>query len=99
MQRSKGYDSSTRKLYRRAPREKGLRSLRYLLEPFEVGQKVDIILNSQSQKGRPHRRFHGKKGTVLAKQGQAYIVAVKKGNKENKVIANPEHLRAAKVEE
>ncbi len=98
MQRSKGYDSGTRKLFKRSPRQKGLRSVRYLLEPFEIGQKVDIILNSQSQSGRPHKRYHGRKGTVVAKQGQAYIVLVKKGNKENKIIAKPEHLRAAQVE-
>lgn len=95
MKKSKGFNSQTRKLFKRSSRQKGLRSLRYLLEPFEVGQKVDIILNSQSQKGRPHRRYHASTGTVVKKQGQAYVVNVKQGKKEAVIIARPEHLRAA----
>ena len=96
MKKSKGYDSRTRRLFKRSSRERGIRSLRYLLEPYEVGQKVDIILNSQSQKGRPHRRYHSSTGTVIRRQGQAYVISVKQGKKLSTVIANPEHLRAAK---
>jgi large subunit ribosomal protein L21e len=96
MKRSKGFDAGTRKLFKRSSREKGIRSLRYLLEPFEVGQKVDIILNSQSQKGRPHRRYHASTGSVIKKQGQAYVVNVVQGKRQAIIIARPEHLRLAK---
>lgn len=96
MKRTKGYNSTTRKLFRRSSRQKGLRSLRYLLEEYDIGQKVDIILNSQSQKGRPHRRYHSSTGTVIKKQGQAYVISVSQGKKTTTLIARPEHLRVAK---
>lgn len=96
MKRTKGYNSKTRKLFKKSSRDKGIKSLRYLLEPFEVGQKVDIILNSQSQQGRPHRRYHSSTGTVVRKQGQAYVVNVTQGRKNATIIARPEHLRSAK---
>lgn len=96
MKKTKGFNHGTRKLFKRSSRTKGIRSLRYLLEPFDQGDKVDIILNSQSQSGRPHRRYHASTGTVIKKQGQAYVVAVKQGKKETTIIANPEHLRKAK---
>lgn len=96
MKKTKGFNHGTRKLFKRPSRSKGLRSLRYLLEPFETGDQVDIILNSQSQNGRPHKRYHSSTGTVIKKQGQAYVIAVKQGKKEATIIANPEHLRKAK---
>ena len=96
MVKSKGYNNRTRRLFRLSAREKGLRSLRYLLEPIEVGQKVDILLNSSIQNGRPHRRFNGTSGTVLKKQGQSYVISVKTGNMNKIVISRPEHLRISK---
>ncbi len=97
MRKSKGFDNRTRKLFKRKAREKGLKSLRYLLEPFEVGQNVDIILNSQEQRGRPHKRYHGKKGVVSKIQGQSYVIMVKTGNSETQIISRPEHLRPSHV--
>lgn len=98
MVKSKGFDNRTRRLFRRRPREKGLKSLRYLLEPLEVGQKVDILLNSSIQKGRPHRRYNGKSGKIIAKQGQSYIISLKAGRKPKAIIARPEHLRISKMQ-
>lgn len=97
MVKSKGFNNRTRKLFKKSPRESGLRSLRYLLEPIEVGQKVDILLNSSIQGGRPHRRYNGESGTVIEKRGQSYVITVKVGKKTKKIIAKPEHLRLSNV--
>ncbi|MHA2248706.1 MAG: 50S ribosomal protein L21e [Candidatus Kariarchaeaceae archaeon] len=99
MVKSKGFDTRTRRLFRRSPRKSGLRSLRYLLEPIEVGQKVDILLNSSIQKGRPHRRFNGTTGSVIRKQGQSYVITVKQGRMLKTVISRPEHLRVSKQQD
>ena len=96
MVKSKGFNNRTRKLFRKHARKRGLRSLRYLLEPIEVSQRVDIIINSSIQKGRPHRRFNGIAGTVVKKQGQSYVIAVKSGKMDKIVISRPEHLRVSK---
>ncbi|MHA2091652.1 MAG: 50S ribosomal protein L21e [Candidatus Kariarchaeaceae archaeon] len=99
MVKSKGYNNRTRRLFRRTSRKKGLKSLRYLLEPVEVGQKVDILLNSSIQKGRPHRRYNGTTGPVIRKQGQSYVISIKKGRKLKTIVSRPEHLRKSKQQD
>ncbi|MDH5401656.1 MAG: 50S ribosomal protein L21e [Candidatus Heimdallarchaeota archaeon] len=96
MVKSKGFDNRTRSLFRKHARLRGLKSLRYLIEPIQVGEKVDILLNSTIQNGRPHRRFNGSSGTVIEKRGQCYVLSVPVGNKEKTVISRPEHLRSSK---
>lgn len=98
MVKSKGFNNRTRKLFRKSSRDKGLKSLRYLLEPIEVGQRVDILLNSAIQSGRPHRRYNGKSGEVVEKRGQSYVIKVKIGNAVKTIIARPEHLRVSKAQ-
>ncbi len=93
MRKSKGYNNRTRRLFRVHPRKKGIGSLRYLLLDFEEGEKVSIIINPSVHKGRPHRRFQGKTGTVLKKQGNAYVVRIKDGNQYKQIVALPQHLR------
>jgi len=99
MVKSKGYNNRTRQLFRKHARDKGLRSLRYLLEPIGVGQKVDILLNSSIQNGRPHRRYNGQSGTVLRQQGRSYVITLKSGNKAKEIVAGPEHLRLSKMQD
>ena len=96
MVKSKGFNNRTRTLFRKSARDKGLKSLRYLLEPVEVGQRVDILLNSSIQSGRPHRRFNGKSGRITEKRGASYVIDVKIGDAVKTVISRPEHLRVSK---
>jgi large subunit ribosomal protein L21e len=42
----------------------------------------------------PHRRFHGKTGTVVGQRGRAWMLAIADGNAEKIVIARPQHLKA-----
>ena len=93
LRKSSGYNNRTRRLFRVHPRKKGLRSLRYLLNDYEEGEKVSIIINPSIHKGRPHRRFQGKTGTIVKKQGNAYVVSVRDGKREKFIIALPQHLR------
>ena len=94
---SKGTNFRTRRLFKKSPRSKGLPPLGRLLVNYNVGDKVDIVIESSQQKGRPHRRFHGKVGEILRKQGNAYIISVKDLNKEKSLIVRPEHLKIHRV--
>ena len=94
---SKGTSFRTRRLFKKSPRAKGLPSLGRLLVNYNVGDKVDIVIESSQQKGMPHRRFHGKVGEILRKQGNAYIVKVRDLKKEKSLIVRPEHLKIHKL--
>lgn len=93
VRRSKGTRSKTRKVLRKRPREKGLPPVTRVLQTFEEGEKASIIIDPGVHKGQPHRRFYGLTGTVVGKQGRAYLIEVKTGNKKKTLIVGPEHLR------
>ena len=94
VKKSKGTNFRTRRIFSKHPRKRGLPSLSHTLSEYEVNSKVNIIIEPSIQKGRPHRRFHGKTGTILEKRGQSYLVQVTDGRAQKKVIARPEHLKA-----
>ncbi|MMZ69143.1 50S ribosomal protein L21e [compost metagenome] len=64
---------------------------------YKPGDKVHIVVNPAIHKGMPHRRYHGKTGTIIGKRGKAYIVKITLGDKEKTLFIRPEHLRPAKA--
>ncbi len=94
VKKSKGTNFRTRRIFSKHPRNRGLPSLSRTLATYEVNSKVNIVVEPSVQKGRPHRRFHGKTGIILEKRGQAYLIEVSDGKSYKKVIARPEHLKA-----
>ena len=96
MRKSRGYRRSTRKISTKAPREKGRPQLGKLLFSYEVGSRVIVKIDPSVQKSLPHRRFHGKIGTVKAKQGRCYVVSVTQGDAAKEIIVRSEHLEPYK---
>ncbi len=92
MRRSKGYYTGARRLLTKKPRDKGKPNLGKLLVEYSVGSQVIIKMDSSVQKSMPHKRFHGKVGTVIERRGRGYLVSVKKGNALKKIIVRSEHL-------
>jgi large subunit ribosomal protein L21e len=92
MKHSVGFRNRTRSLLRKKKRERGLSPINRILRDYAEGEKVVIILDPSTVKGMPHRRFHGKTGTVISKRGRAYVVNVHMGGYEKVVIARPEHI-------
>ena len=41
----------------------------------------------------PHPRFNGKIGEIIGRQGRAYVVQIRDGNKIKRLIVRSEHLR------
>lgn len=96
MPKSKGFKHSTRKLFTKKPRERGIQPLGRLLSKYEVGDRVLIKIDPAVHKGMPHRRYHGKVGEITEVRGRAYVVKVKAGNKFKQIITRPEHVYLVK---
>ena len=92
MKGSKGYRSGTRHLLRKGPRMHGKLSLSKLLQEYQPGNRVMVRIDSSIQKGMPHRRFHGKIGTIIQKRGRSYVVSVPQGDAVKEIVVRPEHL-------
>jgi len=96
MRGSKGYRSGARRLLKKEPRERGKIKLSKLLHEYQPGTRVVVRIDSSVQKGMPHRRFHGKVGTVTEKRGRSYVVTVSQGDAVKEIIVRPEHLEPFK---
>jgi large subunit ribosomal protein L21e len=90
----KGYRNKTRKRFKKHARDRGLGSVDKFLIDYSVGDKVDIISDSSKHKrGLPHRRYHGRTGTVIGERGRCYEIEVKLGNANRLLIVGKEHIR------
>lgn len=90
----KGYRNKCRSLHRKSVRDRGLGSIEKYLIEYDINSKVDIITDSaQHKRGMPHRRYHGRTGTIVGVRGRCYEVEVKIGNSKKLLIIGKEHLR------
>jgi len=96
MKKSKGYRSATRHLLKKQPREHGKMRLSKLLHEYQPGTSVVVKIDSSVQKGMPHRRYHGKVGTIINKRGRSYVLSVPQGDAVKEIIVRPEHLEPCK---
>ena len=96
MRGSKGYRSGARRLLTKKPREHGKLRLSKLLHEYQPGAGVTVKIDSSVHKGMPHRRYHGRIGTIVSKRGRSYVVTVSQGNAVREIIVRPEHLEPLK---
>ncbi|MDG6224360.1 MAG: 50S ribosomal protein L21e [Candidatus Thermoplasmatota archaeon] len=96
VKRSKGTMVNTRQVLKKKPRNRGSPPVTRFLQTFEVGDKANIVIESSSQKGQPHHRYHGRVGTIIRSQGNAYVVRVEEERLNKDLIIRPEHLRPIK---
>jgi large subunit ribosomal protein L21e len=89
---SKGYRTGARRLLTKGIREHGKLRLSKLLYEYKPGANVVIKIDSSVHKGMPHKRFHGRVGTILNKRGRSYVVSVSQGDALREIIVRPEHL-------
>jgi large subunit ribosomal protein L21e len=67
-----------------------------LLYEYQPGNQVIIKIDSAVQKGMPHKRYHGRVGTVLNKRWRSYVINVSQGDAMREIIVRPEHLEPYK---
>ena len=77
MKPSKGYCAGTRSLMTKELRQEANQNTKFPYE-YKIGASVIIKIDSSQQKALPHRRFHGKIGTVVDKRGRGYVVKLPK---------------------
>ena len=92
MRGSKGYYAGTRSLLRKPTRQKGKPKISKILHEYQPGTQVIIRMDSSVQKSMPHKRFHGKIGTVVEKRGRGYVLSVPQGNSVKEIIVRSEHI-------
>jgi len=97
MRKSKGYRAGTRRLLKKKPRERGKIRISKLLYEYPPRSQVVIKIDPSVPKGMPHKRYHGKIGTIIDKRGRSYIVSVTQGEAIKEIIVRPEHLEPYKV--
>lgn len=89
-----GPRKKTRYLLKKDLRRRGLPPVSCLIQQFKIGEKVHVVIEPSIHKGMPHRRFHGKTGTIIGQRGRAWMLEVRDGDTMKVLIARPEHLRA-----
>lgn len=92
MQRSKGQRQGTRSIARRSKSQRHRINITAVMHQYSLGDRVAIVIDGGQQRGMPYRRFQGRTGVISGKQGVAWVVSVKDGNKPKTVVARPEHL-------
>jgi large subunit ribosomal protein L21e len=92
-----GPRKKTRYKFKKALRARGIAPVTKVIQNFDEGQRVHIVIDPSVQTGMPHRRFHGKTGMVVGKRGRAWLLQVKDGNAVKTIIARPQHLKPQEV--
>lgn len=83
----------TRHKFKKNYREKGKISVSQFLQEFNNGDKVNLKINSNVNKGRFFPRFHGLTGVVTGKKGLCYQVKINDNGKEKQLYIHPIHLK------
>lgn len=99
MPNSKGPLRGARDKLSNRPRDRGFSPPQRAIATFEEGQPVHLALDPSVPEGRFHPRFNGLTGRIEGRQGAAYKVTVRDGNKVKTIIARPAHLKAATAQE
>jgi large subunit ribosomal protein L21e len=70
-----------------------VRGVSFLLREYAVGDKVLVIIDPSQHKALPHRRYHGKVGTVRTVGRRTVKLAVNLGNKSKTLITRLDHIK------
>lgn len=69
-----------------------------VLAKFKTGEKVHILFDPAFPGGPPYRRFIGKTGTIVGKQGTCYLINIRDQRAQKQVLVHPAHLKTANEE-
>jgi large subunit ribosomal protein L21e len=70
-----------------------VRGVSFLLREYVVGDKVLVIIDPSQHKALPHRRYHGKVGTVKTVGRRTVKLAVNLGDKSKTLITRLDHIK------
>jgi len=96
VKKSHGFRARSRALMSKRVRERGIQPLGIVLIDYEIGQRVNVVIDPGVHRGMPHRRYNGRTGVVTNIRGRGIVVELKMGKALKTLIVRPEHLRPAK---
>jgi ribosomal protein L21E len=67
-----------------------------IVEEFEKGDKVQVVIDSSFHGGLPDKGFHGLTGYVAGKRGNSFEIELKKGKKDFMVVTTAVHMKRLK---
>jgi large subunit ribosomal protein L21e len=70
-----------------------IRGVSFLLREYVVGDKVLVIIDPSQHKALPHRRYHGKVGTVQEVGRRTVKLIVKLGDRPKTLITRLDHIK------
>ncbi|MGB6462765.1 MAG: 50S ribosomal protein L21 [Nitrosotalea sp.] len=73
--------------------KRGIRGVSFLMREYKVGDKVLVIIDPSQHKALPHRRYHGKVGTVKEVGRRTVKLAVNLGKKSKTLITRLDHIK------
>lgn len=88
-----GHSHGFRHKSRSVMSKKSPRGVSFLLREYHEGDRALVIIDSRQHKGLPHRRYHGKVGTVTNVGRRAVTLDVKLGNKTKTLITRLDHIK------
>ena len=69
------------------------RGVSFMLREYNIGDRALVIIDPRQHKGLPHRRYHGKVGTVKEVGRRSIILDVKLGEKTKTLITRFDHIK------
>ena len=88
-----GNRRKTRHQMKKNVRERGKISIADYMQEFKEGDQVYLVAEPAVQKGVYFRRFHGRSGQVVGKQGKCYQILIDDLGMQKMVIVHPVHLK------
>jgi len=64
-----------------------------IMNTFEIGDRVQVVIDASYHSGLPHKSFHGLSGTISAKRGEAYEIELKQGKQDLTVVTTAVHIK------
>ena len=87
--RSHGFKHKSRSIMTKdAPR-----GVSFLLREYHEGDKALVIIDPRQHKALPHRRYHGKVGTITKLGKRSIILDIKLGKKTKTLITRADHIK------
>ncbi len=86
---SYGFRHKTRSILKK----KHPRGVSFLLRRYNVGDRALVIIDPRQHKALPHKRYHGKVGTVQNVGKRTVSLDIKLGNKTKTLITRFDHIK------
>ena len=69
------------------------RGVSFMLREYHVGDRALVIIDPRQHKALPHRRYHGKVGTIKEVGRRSITLDVKLGDKTKTLITRLDHIK------